>query len=251
MELLSSWRSRYTLRYIPISLPQVIFAAGTIHLLAAIQSLTRPHRATISLSDSLAQMELCIKYLSETGRSWHWGNHVCGILLQLIKQQLKCRMTMRPVGNSRFSSGYRATAPSSWSANPSSTSQSLHYCPAASPFASSSSLHSAQTASSSIDGYVVDIRPEWSANYPLHAMHDEAAPQFFSATQFTNSLNGASRDFAYTQSGNRSVASQPFMPPGFLQANLDASMHMEISDQEVAPPTHLSEEEMRSLQPWL
>jgi hypothetical protein len=101
MELSSVWRSSYTLRFTPITLVQVLFSAGTVFLLSAVQATSGVRFARQSLSHSLMQAELCIQYLSEIGQSWNCANHICGILGNLLQEQLKPRIGMRHLGQTR------------------------------------------------------------------------------------------------------------------------------------------------------
>jgi hypothetical protein len=91
MKLLGTWRTLYTLRYVPITLIQIVFSAGTVFLLAASRAMSGSRLAAQALADSLSQAELCIQYLSESGRSWDCANHIGGILGTLL-EQLKPRI---------------------------------------------------------------------------------------------------------------------------------------------------------------
>jgi hypothetical protein len=91
MKLLATWRSLYTLRYVPITLIQVVFSAGTVFLLAASRAMSGSRLATQALTDSLSQAELCIQYLSESGQSWDCAKQIGGILGMLL-ERLKPRI---------------------------------------------------------------------------------------------------------------------------------------------------------------
>jgi hypothetical protein len=84
----------YALRYVPIMWIQIVYSAGTIFLLAAAQASSGSRIAVQSLSHSLSQVELCIQYLSEAGKSWQTARHVKEILQKLLAQ-LTTRMETR------------------------------------------------------------------------------------------------------------------------------------------------------------
>ncbi|KAJ7277435.1 hypothetical protein C8J57DRAFT_1309251 [Mycena rebaudengoi] len=88
MELLSTWRSLYTLRYAPITLVQVIFSCGTIFLLLAAQAASGLLVAKGTLKAALSDAELCIQYLFEIGKSWPCATNIGGILRSLLQEQL-------------------------------------------------------------------------------------------------------------------------------------------------------------------
>ncbi|KAF8892873.1 hypothetical protein BD779DRAFT_1507469 [Infundibulicybe gibba] len=87
MELLGTWRTLYTLRYVPITLIQTIFSAGTIYLLTAVHATTGLRVFETSLEHSLSQANLCIQYLLETGKSWQCATNIAGILRNLLQEQ--------------------------------------------------------------------------------------------------------------------------------------------------------------------
>jgi hypothetical protein len=101
MDLLDTWRSLYSLRYVPVTLVQVVFSAGTVFLLSAIQATSGVRFAPVSLNNSLSQAELCIAHLNEIGRSDQCSKNVSGILAHLLQEQLKPKLSMRSLGPSR------------------------------------------------------------------------------------------------------------------------------------------------------
>ncbi|KAF9497538.1 hypothetical protein BDN71DRAFT_1387474, partial [Pleurotus eryngii] len=112
MELLSTWRSLYGLRYAPITLVQVIFSAGTVYLLSAVQATSGVRVASVSLKHSLEHAELCIQYLSECGRSWECANKIGEILRSLLMKQLEPRLQRRNISvNTSFTEGNGSTMP--------------------------------------------------------------------------------------------------------------------------------------------
>lgn len=89
MDLLATWQRLYGLRYAPVTLFQAVFSAGTIYLLLAVQAASGPRVAKSSLMTSLSQVELCIRYLREVGRSWKSASNIAEILSKLLQEQLK------------------------------------------------------------------------------------------------------------------------------------------------------------------
>jgi hypothetical protein len=125
MELLGTWRTLYTLRFVPsTSFVQIVFAAGTVFLLSALQARSGQRLATQLLAHSIAQAELCIQYLSETGQTWQCANQIGGALERLLRELLKPRMETRLVDLKR---GRDAVIPSpiSMQAAPSRSEDSL------------------------------------------------------------------------------------------------------------------------------
>jgi hypothetical protein len=107
MELAETYRSLYSLRYVSITWVQVVFSAGTIFILSAVQATSGSRLAHVSLTHSLSQVDLCIQYLTETGRSWNCANNIAGILKNLRKEQLIPRLNMRSIDENRISSSNR------------------------------------------------------------------------------------------------------------------------------------------------
>ncbi|TFK73146.1 hypothetical protein BDN72DRAFT_247733 [Pluteus cervinus] len=88
MELLHTYRSLYSLRYCPISLVQIVFAAGTVFLLGAVHATSGLRVAKEALRHAQAQADLCIQYLMEIGRSWHCATNVAEIFRKLMYEKL-------------------------------------------------------------------------------------------------------------------------------------------------------------------
>ncbi|THV02241.1 hypothetical protein K435DRAFT_749764 [Dendrothele bispora CBS 962.96] len=89
MDLTNTWRSSYTLRYIPITIIQTVFAAGTIFILLAIHATSGLRVAKESLRNNLSQADLCVQYLNEMGQSWKCASDIADILKELLQQQLQ------------------------------------------------------------------------------------------------------------------------------------------------------------------
>jgi hypothetical protein len=86
MELLSTWRAAYTLRYVPLTIIQIVFAAGTVYLLWSPQSPT-------NLSETITSSELIVQYLNEIGESWHYANNLAVLMRKLMDEGLPTHTT--------------------------------------------------------------------------------------------------------------------------------------------------------------
>ncbi|XP_006455146.1 hypothetical protein AGABI2DRAFT_209475, partial [Agaricus bisporus var. bisporus H97] len=80
MELLTIWRDYFTLRYVPVTLIQTIFGAGTIYLSSALQSVEGVRVANKELSHAMTKTLECIQYLKEAGESWPCATKIASIL---------------------------------------------------------------------------------------------------------------------------------------------------------------------------
>ncbi|TBU44341.1 hypothetical protein BD309DRAFT_1080110 [Dichomitus squalens] len=95
MLLLGIWNEKYSLRYVPITLMQVAYCAGTAFVLSAVQATSGPRLGRVALSSALTQAEQCIRYLLISGQSFECANHVASILSNLLHDQLRPRLLMR------------------------------------------------------------------------------------------------------------------------------------------------------------
>lgn len=91
----TNWNNNFSIRYCPITIVQIIFSAGTVYVLSAIQAISGPRLGRVALSTSLDQIQQCIKYMDIIGESWDCANRVRDILLNILDQQLKPRLLMR------------------------------------------------------------------------------------------------------------------------------------------------------------
>ncbi|KAJ4001976.1 hypothetical protein F5050DRAFT_1559716, partial [Lentinula boryana] len=89
MDLLGIYRALYTLRYVPVTPVQIVFAAGTIYVLLAVQATTGLRVAKKELKTYIDRAELCIQYLLEIGRSFKCASDIAEILKGLIVTQLR------------------------------------------------------------------------------------------------------------------------------------------------------------------
>ncbi|KAJ7130300.1 hypothetical protein C8R44DRAFT_775288 [Mycena epipterygia] len=88
VELAETWSSVYTLRYAPVTMLQVLFSAGTIFLLLALQATTSLRIAHGALQTALEHAEHCVRYLHEMGQTWKCATRTGDILQMLLHDKL-------------------------------------------------------------------------------------------------------------------------------------------------------------------
>lgn len=89
MELLSTWRTLFKLRYCPVTLIQTAFSAGTVYLLIAMQAGSGPRTAQKELRHSLHQETLVQQYLQEIGLSWNCAAKISDTLRSLSNEHVR------------------------------------------------------------------------------------------------------------------------------------------------------------------
>ena len=89
MDLLSTWRALYTLRYCPVTLIQTAFSAGTVFLLVAIHASSGTRPAHKELRTSLDQKTLVQQYLQDIGVSWNCATKISGTLEILMNEHVR------------------------------------------------------------------------------------------------------------------------------------------------------------------
>lgn len=110
MALLGTWKSLFGMRYVPLTLVQVTFSAGTVFLISIEHAMTsRP--TSFSLHDSRAQLDLCIEYLSEAGKSFSAAPQVREILKKLRQTQFNRLHGRSTAGGHTASSSSSSTLP--------------------------------------------------------------------------------------------------------------------------------------------
>ncbi|KAE9402722.1 hypothetical protein BT96DRAFT_918021 [Gymnopus androsaceus JB14] len=113
MDLLGIYRTLYTLRYVPVTPVQIVFAAGTVYVLLAVQATTGLRVAKKELETYIARAELCVQYLTEIGRSWKCASDIADILKGLMTVQLKPVLERRAMKDASGKKSGRGTAASS------------------------------------------------------------------------------------------------------------------------------------------
>ena len=84
LQYLAAWRRLYELRYVPITVVQIAFIAGTTCLLKAIQSANMPEKRRTSL-EGVTEI---IRALSEMGTTWKSALQSADALKVLRREQV-------------------------------------------------------------------------------------------------------------------------------------------------------------------
>jgi len=85
---LRSWKAQYsTIRFAPITLIQVIFAAGSVYLLLAHQASTGRRIADQKQADALDRVAEVIDFMKELGQSWSGALKIVDIFEKLLDVQ--------------------------------------------------------------------------------------------------------------------------------------------------------------------
>jgi hypothetical protein len=100
MELAGIWRKHFSLRYVPITMIQVVSAAATIFVVAAVQAVSGPRIAKSALDSAEKNARLAIEYLREVGESFASALNVANILQNLLQEQVQARKARRSPGSS-------------------------------------------------------------------------------------------------------------------------------------------------------
>jgi len=275
MELAETYKSLYSLRYVSITWVQVVFSAGTIFILSAVQATSGSRLAHVSLNHSLSQVDLCIQYLTETGRSWNCANNIAGILKSLRKEQLIPRLNMRSIDESRISSTTRrGNASSLHSQIPEDVKPPLTASPVDSTTATVDDDLPSVT-SSPVDAFSNSFRPDWElgngANMPL-VWNDPMASitgQQWGATDLSYNHMGVSSNLSGMDilrqdfggfpglTGGETLPTQPFMPfgmPGPSNTDADYYQAQYVFSQDQSQeqqPRQLTEEDVEALNLFL
>jgi hypothetical protein len=113
MDLAGIWRKHFLLRYAPITMIQVVSAAATIFVVAAVQAVSGPRIAHGRLESAEKSAGIAIQYLREVGESFASATNVANILQNLIQAQVHTRKASRSPGSSPNGSCHVATM-ASW-----------------------------------------------------------------------------------------------------------------------------------------
>jgi hypothetical protein len=113
MELAGIWRKHFRLRYVPITMIQVVSAAATIFVVAAVQAVSGPRIAHGALESAEKSAGIAIQYLREVGESFASATNVANILQNLIQEQVQARKARRSPGSSPNGAGQISTI-ASW-----------------------------------------------------------------------------------------------------------------------------------------
>ena len=171
MELAKIWRDKFKLRYVPITMIQVISAAATIFVVAAVQAVSGPRIAHGALDLAESNAALAIQYLHEIGESFASAANVADILQNLIHEQVQTRKARRSPGTSPSVVGHSPTT-GTWS-----FSNNLPTVNVAGPSGGPNTM-----AASSWMGLI---------GTPFDGYPDAQSPMGYSNIQYTSSLAGA------------------------------------------------------------
>jgi hypothetical protein len=100
MELAGIWHKHFSLRYVPITMIQVISAAATIFVVAAVQAVSGARIAHGALDSAEKNAGLAMEYLREIGESFASALNVANILQNLLQEQVQTRKVRRSPGAS-------------------------------------------------------------------------------------------------------------------------------------------------------
>ncbi|KAJ6519005.1 hypothetical protein C8R45DRAFT_851626 [Mycena sanguinolenta] len=89
LELLEIWSSLFTMRLTSFKMAGVIFSAGTVFFLRALQATGSSRTAHGVLNTALAQVERCIWYLHEMGHTWESAKRSGDMLQSILNDRLK------------------------------------------------------------------------------------------------------------------------------------------------------------------
>jgi len=244
MELLDSWHSLYGVRYAPITLIQVVFSAGTVFLLSAVQAASGLRVGHGSLKHFLSQGELCIKYLLESGKSWQCATNIAEILRNLLQQQLNPILARRSLDRSQVLSN----DPSSSSSAPKRTSikvQRPSTTSVESPYARSPPSPNSPVAMPQVSA---STHPDQNwAHIPNPATIPTDRPWTYPDSPTNNVFGGPGNSFGTGIAGMESsgmlgipggemIPDLPFMPYGMLDSSGAYLHQLGFTDQEVREP---------------
>ncbi|KAJ7036684.1 hypothetical protein C8F04DRAFT_1036213 [Mycena alexandri] len=89
LELLQTWSEIYTLQLTPLGLIPFVFDAGTIFLLRALHATTGQRIAHTALQTSIEQVETCVRYLNDIGRTWQTAERAAAHLQSTLRDKLQ------------------------------------------------------------------------------------------------------------------------------------------------------------------
>ena len=110
MDLLSTWRELYALRYCPVTLIQTAFSAGTVYILLARKASSGARTFDKELRYSLDKKTLVQQYLSEVGSSWNCATKISVTLANLVNEHVRPLLDLRDRRSSPTTSGLHISA---------------------------------------------------------------------------------------------------------------------------------------------
>ncbi|KAJ7028670.1 hypothetical protein C8F04DRAFT_1289671 [Mycena alexandri] len=213
MEVLETWSQIYTLGLSPMPLVQIIFGAGTVFLLRALQSTASPRIAHGALKTALAQVEQCIKYMREMGRTFRSSTRIANMMQALLNDKLRPILARRlaqkgmPISAPGASSS-SAPDPSSSAPGPSSLAPGPPQSSATAPGPSSSSASTPEShLSLGSDGerLTTDLTSAYAPAYDPNHRLPTSVPVYPS---WTNTPHVPSQNVEWSRQQNQNQAPQ-------------------------------------------
>ncbi|KAJ7721047.1 hypothetical protein B0H16DRAFT_1699809 [Mycena metata] len=178
MEVLETWSQIYTLGLTPLPLVQIMFGAGTVFLLRALQSTASPRIAYGALQTALAQVKQCIEYMREMGRTFRSATRTANMLQALLNDKLQPiiarRLTQKGVPISALGPS-ASSAPGTSSSSAAGPPQSA--APAPGPSSSLTSTPESHSSPSS-DGERLTTTSTYAPTYDLNHLLPTSVPAY-------------------------------------------------------------------------
>ncbi|KAF8184156.1 hypothetical protein K438DRAFT_1598856 [Mycena galopus ATCC 62051] len=95
LDLVDTWSSLYTMRLASIKMAGVIFSAGTVFFLRALQATGSSRVGHGALNTALSQVDMCIRHLYEMGNTWDSAMRTGDMLQVILNQRLKPAIARR------------------------------------------------------------------------------------------------------------------------------------------------------------
>ncbi|KAF7360524.1 Zn(2)-C6 fungal-type domain-containing protein [Mycena venus] len=89
LELIETWSSLYTLHLSALTTQGIVFSAGTVFLLCALQATAGPRIERDKLQAMLVQVQTCIRYLQEMGGTWPSATRTGNMLQAILNDRLR------------------------------------------------------------------------------------------------------------------------------------------------------------------
>jgi len=199
MDLAGIWRKHFSLRYVPITMIQVVSAAATIFVVAAVQAVSGPRIAHGALESAEKSAGCAIQYLREVGESFASATNVADILQNLIHEQVQTRKARRSPGSSPSGASHMV----SW--------QSPNSLPIGNVSGSGGDLNATPT-------------PSWPEliSTPLGGMYAHAQPSMGHPNDQYSTLAGALEPLGFHQPFGDGLGDSLYLPAGGTHPGMSA-----------------------------
>ncbi|KAH8092517.1 hypothetical protein BXZ70DRAFT_1010830 [Cristinia sonorae] len=209
MLIASNWHSNYSIRFSPITIVQIIFSAGTVFVLSALQAISGPRLGRVTLTTSLNQIQQCIDYLAVIGESWDCSYRVREILLNIVDAQLKPRLLLR-------SGGAALPHPPPSQQPHTAATHNPHMNAPASPSGSMSSHNASPQMGAEILPHHRQHQSHHSHSHPQHSMVNGSPGQTYSSPSYSPQWqNMHSSPHALAGASGSLITSGPSSPSGY------------------------------------